>query len=329
MDDKFFSTNMKDSKICAVKYIGNGAYCYANSSSMLLSSIGENIPPSTIEVLCGIGLSACWSVKSKLIFFNFALPNEELSRAFKILGFECKERIVSKKNNPPINELRNDLKNSPVVIGPLDMGYLTYNPTYPFLGGADHYVLIYGYDDKNIYLHDPEKFPCVSLSFKKLELSWKSKKILYGLENYQYWTAPKRVSKPSRNQIYKQTMKDFASIYRNCRIKLDKNEWITGGKAILVCADRLRRRIATVEEINNLIFFSFPLGAKRALDFASFFDYRDKDLVELKREQARLFGECQSLLMLKKWIVLANQLKKLAYTEERIETLIMEKDASQ
>ena len=38
-----------------------------------------------------------------------------------------------------------------VLIGPIDMGYLIYNPRYRFLGGADHYVLIYGFDDKNIY----------------------------------------------------------------------------------------------------------------------------------------------------------------------------------
>jgi hypothetical protein len=30
-------------------YIGNGAYCYANSTSMLLETIGEKISPETIE----------------------------------------------------------------------------------------------------------------------------------------------------------------------------------------------------------------------------------------------------------------------------------------
>lgn len=39
-------------------YYGNGAYCYANSASMLLSTIGEEISPSLIEVLTGFSLGA-------------------------------------------------------------------------------------------------------------------------------------------------------------------------------------------------------------------------------------------------------------------------------
>jgi len=40
-----------------VPYIGNGPYCYANATAMLLASIGENVPPSQIEVLTGQGQS--------------------------------------------------------------------------------------------------------------------------------------------------------------------------------------------------------------------------------------------------------------------------------
>ena len=204
------------------------------------------------------------------------------------------------------------------------MGYLTYNPNYRFLGGADHYVLAYGFNDKSIYLHDPEKFPCVSLSFKQLELSWKSKKIFYGLENYRYWTAPKRVKKPLQKEIYNQAMKDFKSIYRNCKIKSAKNKWTTGREAILVCAERFRKQKASEDEIGQLVYFAFPLGAKRALDFAAFFDFRDKNLATLKRKQAKLFGKCHSLAMLKKWSLLANELQQLADVEKNIRVEIME-----
>lgn len=39
-------------------YIGNGAYCYANSASMLLSSIGEKIDPGLLETIGGFSLGA-------------------------------------------------------------------------------------------------------------------------------------------------------------------------------------------------------------------------------------------------------------------------------
>ena len=39
-------------------YVGNGHYCYANVTSMLLASIGESFAPGLIEVLTGMSLGA-------------------------------------------------------------------------------------------------------------------------------------------------------------------------------------------------------------------------------------------------------------------------------
>lgn len=41
-----------------IPYIGNALYCFADSTAMLLASIGENISSSRIEVLTGVGLGA-------------------------------------------------------------------------------------------------------------------------------------------------------------------------------------------------------------------------------------------------------------------------------
>ena len=308
-----------------IDYIGNGAYCYSNSASMLLSSIGEKISPSIIEVICGVGLSAFWLSKNNLLFFNFALPDEELSRVFKILGFDCKERIISKKEPAPIQKLKEDLKKSPAIVGPIDMGYLIYNPNYRFLGGSDHYVLVYDFDDKDVYLHDPEKFPCVSVSFKQLKLAWESKKILYGLENYQYWTDPKRAKIPSKKEIYNQTIKDFKSIYRSCDKKSTENNWITGKEAILTCVERVQEKKITREEIDHLVYFALPLGAKRALDFAIFFDFQDNDLATLKRKQAELFGMSQVFAMNKNLPELAKTFREFAEVEDEFKSLLLKK----
>ena len=37
-----------------ISYIGNGDYCYANATAMLLTANGENVSPSRIEGLCGV-----------------------------------------------------------------------------------------------------------------------------------------------------------------------------------------------------------------------------------------------------------------------------------
>lgn len=304
-------------------YIGNGAYCYANSASMLLASVDENVSPSIIEVLCGIGLSAFWMEKTNLLFLNFALPNEELTRAFNILGFECKERIISKKKPAPIEQLKKELNRSPVLLGPIDMGYLNYNPNHSFLYGADHYIFIYGFEDKNFYLHDPEKFPCVFLSQVQLKKSWESDKIFYGLDNYRYWTLPKRVKNPTEEEIYNSAIKDFKSIYRNCDKKSAKNDWTTGKEAILKAAVRFENKDFTKEEVDHLRYFALPQAARRALDFASFFDFRDVDLASLKRRQARLFGESHTFAVAEDWSSSAKKLQELAEVEEEFRTKLL------
>lgn len=304
-------------------YIGNGAYCYANSASMLLASIEEKVSPSSIEVLCGIGLSAFWMEKTNLLFFNFALPDEELTRAFNILGFNCKERVVSKIKSAPIEQLKKDLSSSPVLLGPVDMGYLTYNPNHGFLYGADHYIFIYGFEGENFYLHDPEKFPCVSLLQAQLKKSWESDKIFYGLENYRYWTLPKRVKSPTEEEIYNLAIEGFKSIYRNCDKKSAKNNWTTGKEAILRATSRFGSKDFAQEEVDHFRYFALPLGAKRALDFAAFFAERNSKLAELKSEQAKLFGECHTLVAAKDWKAFSKTLREYAEVEDEFKTLLL------
>ena len=304
-------------------YIGNGAYCYANSASMLLDSINEKASPSIIEVLCGIGLSAFWMEKTNLLFFNFALPDEELTRVFNMLGFDCQERIISKKQPTPIDQLKKDLRSSPVLLGPIDMGYLDYNPNHDFLYGVDHYIFIYGFEDNNFYLHDPEKFPCVFLSRAQLKKSWESDKIFYGLENYRYWTLPKRIKSPTEEEIYNSAIKGFKSIYRNCDKKSAKNNWTTGKEAVLKAAERFENKNFTQEEIDHFRYFALPVGAKRALDFATFFSKKNPKLAELKSEQARLFGKSQSLVSAKDWKEFSETLKEFADNEDKFKAFLL------
>jgi hypothetical protein len=38
--------------------------------------------------------------------------------------------------------LRAAVRHAPVLAGPLNMGYLTYNPNHPYLLGADHSIVV-------------------------------------------------------------------------------------------------------------------------------------------------------------------------------------------
>lgn len=306
-------------------YLGNSPYCYANSTAMLLASIGESVSPSQIEVLSGVGLGAFILKKTNLLFFSWELPDNGIDHALQILGFSCKAKKVPKTEPVPITELKKDLRQSPAVIGPLDMGYLIYNPDYQFHLGVDHFVLAYKTDDKEIYLHDPAGFPHVSLPLDQLKLAWKAEGVDYGKDFYRYWTEPKRVKRPTEEEIYKQAIQLFKSIYEHSERKANQENWIIGRRAILTGAKRVDNKETSQDEIEQLTYFALPLGTKRALDFASFFEGYDNNLASLKHQQAQLFGRCQTLAVRKDWSQLARTLEALAAVEEEFRLALMAK----
>lgn len=314
----------KKAKTCNIPYFGNGPYCYANSTAMLLSFIGESISPSTIEVLGGVGLSAFLFKETNLIFFSWVLPNMAISKALDILGFTYTEKNIPKTEPVPFEELKKDLTESPAIIGPLDMGYLIYNPNHEHLYGADHFVLAYSINDKEITIHDPGGFPCVSLELDQLKLAWQSDKIFYGKDFYQYWISPKRIKNPSKQEIYNNAIEYFKSIYKEN--KESKKNLIAGEQAILTYADCIRENEPSQEEIGHLTYFALPLGARRALDFASFFAFQDTDLSILKRKQAELFGKCQVSATSKNWSLFSNTFLEVAKTEKEFCSALLNKN---
>lgn len=301
-----------------IKYIGKAEYCYANSTAMLLASIGENISPNKIEVLSGIGLGAFLDENSNSLFFSnlCAEPDEGVSRALNILGFSYLEKNSEDPNNPPFGELKKVLVSGPAILGPLDLGLLVYNPSSTGAIGADHFVLAHAIDDERVYLNDPYGFPQVSLTLEQLKEAWRADKISYKRGYYRFWTKPKRDKSPTEKEIYESAMQSFVKIYQASREKAKNDKRLIGAEAILFDASRIRQKIATPDEIGFLTGFMLPMSASRALDYAEFFDAHDSKLAELKRTQAALFGKAQVLAVGKDWENLYTTMTELAKIED-------------
>jgi hypothetical protein len=299
-------------------------YCYAHSTAMLLTTIGEQVPSELIEVLTGVGLGATLAQGKKLLLSSNA-PDLGISKALEILGFEFEEKaLYTRDAPPPFNELREDLDRSPAVLGPLDMGYLAYMPRHQDLAGVDHYVLAYAIDDEMISVHDPGGYPHALLSLEQFAQAWHAARIPYRRGAYRYWRTPRRCSNPSDDQLYDDALKHFRSIYKHAEEEARHEQRPAGRAAIRAFADRLRGGDLPSGDRDFLIYFALPLGAKRALDFALFFQRHDSALAELKGQQAELLGEAHTMTVLKNWMRVADALYDLADVEAEFEHALRE-----
>lgn len=271
-------------------------YCYANSTAMLLDGIGETVSPRLIEVLSGVGLGA-FQTDSGLPFFSglAGLPDRGISAALDLLGFAWEEQAAAQPVSDPLPMLRQLLQRGPVLIGPLDMQHLTYNPLRPSFPGVDHFVLALGASGESIRLHDPAGFAHALIGSAELAAAWNAQAIAYRRGHCRYWTRPRREREVDDIDLHRQAMARFRALHAEAKA-------LAGGDPI---DGALIRRWATLAkddsfdaaQLGHLTRFALPLGVKRALDFAAFFDGRESELAALKRRQAVAFGACHSHVM--------------------------------
>ena len=293
-------------------------YCYANSTAMLLSSIGEHISPRLIEALTGVGLGA--SFNPPLPFFGqLQPPDRGLTQALDLLGFGFDEETNEHAAVAPLDRLTQ----GPVIVGPLDMSYLTYNPGRPRDPGVDHYVVILGAEDGLYRLHDPAGFAHVRIGGPDLAAAWRAEAIDYKRGFYRSWRNPRRQRAPSADAIYAAAIHTFQNLYREADQRATRHGEHIGEAALLALASAVETGSLTPRQRGHLIFFGLPLGAKRALDYVAFFKQRAPALAEVKQRQAEVFGACQTALTGGKATEAAARMTELAALESVIKEAIL------
>ena len=300
-------------------------YCYANSTAMLLSSIGEAVPPRLIEALSGVGLDAFISAAGLPFFSGLGgLPDEGISRALRILGFTSEEAAFEMPaSTRALDRLRSNLSSGPVLLGPLDMIHLTYNPTRPGFPGVDHFVLAFGQRDDRFLIHDPAGFANVLLSEADLDRAWRADAVGYRRGHYRSWTKPRRVATPSDDEIFSRAISEFKQLSADARTRAASTGWLHDEAAVNELAQWLSAGTLTPAQRGHLTKFALPLGVKRALDYADFFEARHPSLADLKRDQAAAFGRCLSHLMTDDPNGAISELRDLAALEAKIRSEIV------
>lgn len=274
-------------------YIGKSEYCYANSIAMVLKGLGEDMDPGMIEVMTGMGVGVTWDQSAGMLFFSCSSPDVGITRALTQLGFEFEEIIKDDPGLDPIPSLIERLNTGPVLLGPLDLGLLPYNPVTRGDGGADHFVVAYGAANGAVYLHDPWGFPCIPLPFAALRSAWQADAIPYRRGYFQSWAVLQRKEWPDLNQLVDRALTLFDTIYQSARAEAA----VTGPEALGRVGALIDSHELTDHARNFLTHFSVPLACRRALDMAQFLKRVHPEMTGIKIHQARLLGQTQAELM--------------------------------
>lgn len=300
-------------------YSGNSAYCYSNSLRMCLeqASITDLPEVGLIECMTGMPFGAMFlQLEQPMLFPNPTPidPDSGLTRALEILGWTC-ELWRSNKAESVSPQLREVLDTGPVLLGPLDMGFLPYDPSHEHKHGADHFVVALRLQEERVQIHDPQLYPFAILPLDELVRSLYATDLGYAKQAYTMRFNFKPQHKYTRSAILDGTLRSARELIRDH----STGPVVYGGPNAFTRAAELLRQGATDEFANMLTYFVLPVGARRSIDAVSFLaEVGNMDAANLFIDRAEMLGKTQYYAVHKHWDVVAHSFDELARTETEL-----------
>ena len=302
-------------------YFGDVSLCYSYSLAMALDAYGFDFKADFLEAIMVMGNGASIVKEDEehpLVFFDNGMPDLSISHSLKILGFDYEDFYLKDGLEVDLEEVKGKLEtllsNGPVVLGPLDMGHLTYNPNHTILYGVDHFITVYALDGQYLYLHDPAGFACMKVAFKDILEAWKAEAIDYKRGAYSMWGNFKKVKSPIQTEIYQETA------------RIMKNRYLNGQNGVLECyAKAVAENGLNTEQKQLHQYFSFKLAAVRNLYLSKFLKDHDPEGARLKEELATLFGQAHLSCLKEDYQELSRLLCQIAEVDGRFRDLYVNK----
>ena len=298
-------------------YFGDVSLCYSYSLAMALDAYGYDFKADFLEAIMAMGNGASIVKEDEehpLVFFDNGMPDLSISHSLKILGFDYEDFYLKDGTEVDLEEIKGKLEtflsNGPVVLGPLDMGHLTYNPNHTILYGVDHFVTVYALDGQYLYLHDPAGFACMKVTFNDIIEAWKAEAIDYKRGSYSMWGNFKKVKSPSQTEIYQETA------------RLIRARYLDGQNNVLECyAKAVAENSLNTEQKQLHQYFSFKLAAVRNLYLSRFLKDHEHEGARLKEELATLFGQAHLSCLKEDYQELSHLLYQIAKVDGRFRDL--------
>jgi hypothetical protein len=303
-----------------IRYTGAGPYCYSNSLSMCLAAAGCDDPG-----ICDPGFLECLTTmpfgKQYLragggsigtFFPDGSDPDAGLTRALDALGWDCDDTAGGDAASA-LQRLRHAVAIGPALLGPIEMGYLGYNPAAHNSPLGDHFVVAIGMEDDTVLVHDPAGYPCAVISWDQFCFAWRADGIAYRRGPYTLRHDFRRVRAVSRETMVRRTI---PLARQNVMHRSDEGV-LRGAEALRCFAHDLRGEVP--ERVrNHLVWFALPLGARRCLDGAGFLGEAGLPaLAENYQRQAHMFGRMQTDAVARRWDAVAAAMMRLGELEEQ------------
>ncbi len=300
-----------------IPYVGSGEYCYANS--LYMSLLGSGAPPDQVpspgflECLTTMPFGNTYLTSARIALFDGFDPDQGLTRAIETLGWTCQlERGGNEQE--ALSRLRTTCQQGPVLLGPLDLGYLTYHPNAFFLGGVDHFVVVLEVLPDHVLIHDPKGIPYATLPCDALLQAWRAERIPYIDETYTMRSDFRPVKAVSRKAMITRTL---PLIRENVQRDPGGPEVYGGVRALHMLAETLRAEVPE-HLAAHLLYFAIPLAVRRNLDAQAFLaEGKQPEAAKLLEQQARLLGQAQYPGAQHSWSAVAALIDQVADVEER------------
>lgn len=272
-----------------VPYRGSGPYCYANSLAMMMGA--DALEPAVIETVTGspFGMEI---VGGALPFFDPYgwTPETGVRDALAVLGWTART-LSGGDPDDALGRLASSLKAGPVMVGPIEMGHLRYQPGMTGPIAADHYLVAVGIERDHLTVHDPQGYPYARLPLPDFMNAWRADTLTYG-RPYTMRTDFTQVTRVSADAAVRGALPRAVTWLAVEPTHPMPTGSLANGDAALALAGLLDAGDDNVRE--HLVHFAIRVGARRLTDAATCLHRAGcTDAAATLDRQARLVGSLQ------------------------------------
>lgn len=300
-------------------YVGSGPYCYANSLAMVLGPAAP--PPSIIEVLTGSPFGVHLLSGALPLFDPYGWDDRGIDDAIALLGWTCRRQSAD-DDEQALAMLRDAVKTSPVLAGPLEMGLLSHLPGMTGPIESDHFVAVLEADDTLIRFHDPHGCPYATLPTREFLAAWRADTIAYATTRYTMRSDFRQVREVTVEAALRAALPGAVAWLRGRDDLAVPPGTIGGAEAVHRLAELVTGGLDSRTR-DHLVHFAIRVGARRLADAATALARLGHDrAAAVATRQARLVGSLQYDLVAGHTMPAAETLRRLAPTYEELATAL-------